>query len=410
METKFNIYSGLLKAYESDGKKRFRATASSSVRDRHGDIIRPTALRRMEQEAQGMTLFLNHNYNVPEDVMGTTDKATLFERGIDGEGNPIYDLDIEGVVLESNPRAMQAWDALNSGVKLGMSIGAMIPAEGATRDKKAGTLDITDIQLLEASIVGIPANPRSWVQYAVKSYRAAEVMETAGVERTGPVTYVVETPQTIVANSAITFIPDEDDLPVTEETGELDVETAYSCPECGGSKTGHKDGCSHAAKDAEPDMTASEPDITDATTRVTVTVNTDDPAPGTGSSGPGNASGLMDEDRADAPTEADNAALGDTATREVEPDIETSLDESDIFRALNEELLKAIRTLKVRNVELTKERDEALAKLATATEIISRIENLPLGRKTAFAAATNEFREKFGGVYDEEFLKFMEKK
>ena len=398
METKFNIYSGLLRAYESDGKKRFRATASSSVRDRHGDIIRQSALERMVKDAQGMTLFLNHEYNVPEDIMGSTDKASLFERGLDGEGNAIVDLDIEGVVAESNPRALQAWEALNSGVKLGMSIGAMIPAEGATRDKKSGTLDITDIQLLEASIVGIPANPRSWVQYAVKSYRANEVLADAGIERRRAVD--------------VTLLNLED-WPIVDETGEPDV-VADACPQCGGSHGKPKDGCSaDYHKDAEPDLTASE-DITDATTRVTVTVNTD--APGTETSGPGNAQGLMDEDRADVPVEPDQEELGDTQTRDVEPDITADV-EPEVTEAAGpftaeafSELLKSFKEALEQNAALTKERDAAVAKANAAADIIARIEKLPLGRKTSFAAATSEFHDTFGGIYDEEFLKFMETK
>jgi hypothetical protein len=45
----------------------------------------------------------------------------------------------------------------------------MIPEGGAVRNKKSGAYTIAHVELLETSVVGIPANPRSWVQNAVKS-------------------------------------------------------------------------------------------------------------------------------------------------------------------------------------------------------------------------------------------------
>ena len=48
-------------------------------------------------------------------------------------------------------------------------------AELKATKKKDGVLMISDLELLEASIVGIPANPRSWVSYAMKSLTDFEI-------------------------------------------------------------------------------------------------------------------------------------------------------------------------------------------------------------------------------------------
>lgn len=167
MTARFNIYSGLLKAYEGPNGRGFTTTASSSITDLAGDEILPPAIEKMADKAQGnMTIFLNHEYRVPEDVLGSVTSARMATRGADGNGNPIVDLDFDIRLNDSNPRALQTYEAIKSGVKLGTSIGAIVRH---AEKKKGGGLKIDDIDILEASIVGIPANPRSWVQYAMKA-------------------------------------------------------------------------------------------------------------------------------------------------------------------------------------------------------------------------------------------------
>jgi hypothetical protein len=62
------------------------------------------------------------------------------------------------------------------------------------------------------------------------------------------------------------------------------------------------------------------------------------------------------------------------------------------------------------------ERDLALAQvlekdgmLADAAEIIATIATTPLGRKTAFTGPVKTFRTRFSGMYDDGFLKMLEK-
>jgi HK97 family phage prohead protease len=145
--------------------------ASSTIKDRHGDVMLPTALIDMERAANdSLTMFLNHEYKVPEDVAGTVKSAKIVSFGVEQDtGAPIYDLDYSFRVNKINDRAKDSFLAIKGNTKLGLSIGARIPEGGAIRNKKTGRLLIAHVDLLETSIVGVPANPRSWVEMAVKS-------------------------------------------------------------------------------------------------------------------------------------------------------------------------------------------------------------------------------------------------
>ena len=352
---RFKIHTGLLKAYRSpDGKKRLRTTASSSVKDLQGDTILPEAIKSAAEQARGnLTIFLNHEYKVPEDVLGSTEAAEVLERGLDAEGHPVYDLDLDILVNESNPRAGATFDAIEAGVKLGTSIGALIPKGGATKNKD-GSYIIADLLLLEASIVGIPANPRSWVQYAVK---------------------------------ALGGLDDMDDESVVEPAIEAAVEPTVE-------------------KEEAIEASTIEADVEkDSVTLVSVTVQNQDAqeAPPSGST-PENA--VLDET-----ADGDDAALGDDLTRSTEPTEEPESTELDalslsvttLTKALTRigELEKSLVELKAANADLNEN-------LTAAMEIINRIKDLPLGRKATFASAVDDFSNRFP-MYDKEFRQFLEK-
>lgn len=379
MDTRFKIYTGLLKAYEENGTKRFRTTASSTISDLVGDEILPPAIEKMAEKARGnLTIFLNHEYKVPEDVLGSVESTSMATRGVDGEGNPIVDLDFDIKVNDSNPRALQTFEAIKSGVRLGTSIGAIV--KHATK-KKGGGLRIDDLELLEASIVGIPANPRSWVQYAAKSLRGVELDEESIVEDE-PVEKSVEL--------------------APEVEPELTLALCSTCNKS--SDTCDCEDCS-CRKDVTPEVTAEvEPDKEAARTLVTVTVDSEG-AQDAPRSQPEAA--LTDEERADAPSDTATAALGDTVTRSASAEV---FDTSGLAN-----LVKQLQDVVAENQDLRKKYDEVKAaaddaneNLAVAREIINRIADLPIGRKTHFQAAVDDYRTKFP-QYDAEFLKFLEK-
>lgn len=386
---RFNIFTGLLKAYEGpNGEKRFRTTASSTITDLAGDEIVAEAIEKMAAKAQNnLTIFLNHEYRVPEDVLGSVEATSMQTRGVDTNGSPIVDLDFDVKLNDSNPRALQTFEAIKSGVRLGTSIGAIVRH---AEKKKGGGLRIDDLELLEASIVGIPANPRSWVQYAAKSLAKAEFeFEEAVIE------------DEKVADAEVETTDVQPDL------------TNAMCPACGKAKG--ESGCSddyhgksaepEAEKEAEPEVTEAEPDKEAARTRVTVTVDSE----GTQEAPKSTPEPALLDETADE----DDASLGDTVTQAIDPDktAELSPEESTDLAAI----VKRFSEIATSYGDLQKKHDALVAKnteteenLAVARQIIEKIADLPIGRKTTFKGAVDDFRVRFP-QYDNEFHKFLEK-
>ena len=176
----FKVYTNALKAYEApNGDLIVTGTTSSTIRDLHGDEMTLNAISSMAETArQNMTIFLNHNYNVPEDLFGSVTDARIVKRFDAETSQEVYDLDIDVLVCkeDENPEAMRAFKAIKRGVKLGLSIGARVDRVSKRKDAKTGedSYVIDSVKLMEASVVGIPANQRSYLQNAIKSLKAAE--------------------------------------------------------------------------------------------------------------------------------------------------------------------------------------------------------------------------------------------
>lgn len=181
-----------------DGRRRFHAVASSTLVDRSGDSIDVNALHKMAAKfREGLTVFRNHKYRDVDMAYGVTDSAQVIQRGLDPEtGAQIWDLEIGGLVNTFDPAAVRLADAIDAGlVKLGTSISAFVRKH--TKDPKTGGMAISDLDVFEASIVGVPDQPRSWAKsaaMAIKSFGGA--------------------------------IEDEEDEPVADETsGQIDNDT-----------------------------------------------------------------------------------------------------------------------------------------------------------------------------------------
>lgn len=179
----FNIITKALSGGTTEeGKRRFRATASSTVIDQDGDEITLAALEKMAQKFRtGLTIFMDHDFKHVDSAYGVTDSAEIVQRGIDDKGVAVWDLDIGGLVNVPNPRAVQLADSIDGGfVKLGTSITARVKKH--ERVSKTGGMKVHDLDVLEASIVGVPSNQRSWAHkaaVAIKSY-GANVEEIMG--------------------------------------------------------------------------------------------------------------------------------------------------------------------------------------------------------------------------------------
>jgi len=313
-----------------------------------------------------MTIFLNHSYDVPEDVFGSTVDAAIVSRAAEKDGSPIYDLDLDIVLNEVNPRAIETYNAIKEqGVKLGVSIGAYIE-DYAFKDQEKGFwggLDIQKVNLLEASIVGIPANPRSWVQNAVKAIKSFE--ESKPVELT-----VESTDMRSSLKEAL------------EDLGFSPDSTKSTCPECGESDCEHMDDKSvtpEIVADAEPETPEAEDLAAGETPEVEET-----PA----------VEASVEEPTSTADLEATLEAVktGDSSTATIE--------------LLRDAFLAAMKE----NADLTIRAETTEANFQVAVAIVEKIATLPIGRKASFQAPVADFRRKFSGIYDEGLIRLLDER
>jgi len=407
IESKFKIFAPMLKAsMDTDGKMRLHGIASSTVKDRHGDTISLSALSDMERSANGnLTIFLNHEYKVPEDVAGSVERALIRPHPQDPS---IHDLVLDIVVNDTNPRAVDAWTAIQKGTQLGLSIGAMIPEGGASRDRKSGAYTIEHVELLETSLVGVPANPRSWVEYAVKSLN--------GVEK-----QFEEEPET--AEEIEDQIEADAEIPEVEADEELVVLVGE-----GGAVTSNDATVTFIPFVSTGSSTTWTPDVVDATVNIKtpyadVSIDTGNrggkPSASDGSSQEAPTSAPEDEEEDESLPVSPWAAIGlsgapeveeiDTALQVLEPTVVASLrTSSELLRAITRELIDTQAAL----AEVTEERDQAMAAtekvVANMSEILTRLSATPVGRRAVVREASDKFAS-LKSVYSDEFLTLLKK-
>lgn len=410
--SRFKIFMPLLTASvdPTTGQKMLAGIASSTVKDLHGDRMTENAIAEMERAAgNNMTIFLNHSYQVPEDVAGSVMNANV-TRTADGE---IVDLHFDIAINEENDRALRAWAAIKGSperrpTKLGLSIGAMIPEGGATYDKAQGGYIINHIELLETSIVGVPANPRSWVEYAVKALGSPDAVKAAQ-------NIPIGTPSLLLDADAGTY----------QITGSLgDVKVARNATAGVGPAvpaTIGEDGPEVAQTapatevPAEPETASGAPEVDVEKTKITVIevdtgsgdgADDDDSAGSSESSDPENGAGGMataaaPEDELAATAKA--AELLGTATVAA---LKTS---TELVLALSRELEATRALLETR----TAERDEALeltrTTLAATSKNLNALKSIPIGRRAVVAAVTDRIERSIDDVYSRSALMVLEK-
>ena len=140
---------------KGSGSPKVVATASSTAVDLERDTFALSALKQMANYYPGRLAFVNHSYNLPADLFGVIEKATIVKRG------DRHDLDVLIAVETGNPLAMQTLEYIKGGTKLGVSVGVLVDH---SEQQKDGTTLIDDIRPLELSVVGIPSNQTAWTQ------------------------------------------------------------------------------------------------------------------------------------------------------------------------------------------------------------------------------------------------------
>lgn len=140
-------------------------TASSNTEDRYGDTLDDACQKSMRKQAEGLTMWLNHSYKVPEDIAGTCLNPTLKDATAD-DGTKCIDLEITLEIDPGNPRALKCWEHVNRGTRLAFSIGGyFVDFDWVDEDDWFNwSVIVHDIELLEISLVGIPANRRAYTK------------------------------------------------------------------------------------------------------------------------------------------------------------------------------------------------------------------------------------------------------
>ena len=171
----FKFLTGRVKAYvtkSDDGVELMylEGIASSTVIDRTGDRITLSAQEQMLNRVRSMTMFLNHSYNVPEDVLGSAEDSRLVAAH-DPEQGDCFDLVIKIRINARNPRAVECFRSIQDGTQLSLSVGGSVTDYQITND----IFEITGMDLFEVSLVGIPANQRAIITQVVKSLRKSAI-------------------------------------------------------------------------------------------------------------------------------------------------------------------------------------------------------------------------------------------
>lgn len=354
----FRLFTGVLKAWsdEATGDRYVSGTTSSTIRDLQGDELTLAALESMRLSAlDNMTVFLNHGTKVPEDVFGSVTDAQIVKR-LDPEEGEVHDLDliIRVAPEDENPRATKVFRAIANGRKLGLSIGALVTKADRRSEGGAETIVIDGVRLLESSVVGIPANQRSYIlTRALKALRGVppdaseegldpdlEVRGLGDRVRAGILRNETAAGVRVRAAAESQPITAEDDMsPDTDDTTTtLDEEPAEGAPEA----------------TTEPAAPIEEPEPTAEATA-----------------------------EADPATEDEPEPTAEAVLASLMPVTEKA---TDALKALVEQAA-ALRTQVAELETALADRD---AQLGTALELLTEALKLPVGRKAAVSAVTQK--------------------
>lgn len=176
----------ICKAYESGGEHYVESIVSSDQEDLVGDIMTDNALEIMRKGFIGKTAFMNHRTDVPDDVFGS-----VLEAEFKKEAGMVL-LWFKYIVEKENDAAMKTWRYIEGGrVQLGSSVTVLVKKSSPNPNRRKGLI-IDDVEPIEVSIVGVPANRESLTLAASASkalnlslLNSEDDMKQKGVDATG---------------------------------------------------------------------------------------------------------------------------------------------------------------------------------------------------------------------------------
>lgn len=134
-------------AKSSDKTLRIAGYANTTSKDRSGDIVLPEAWAKgVENFRRNPILLYQHDHGKP---IGRVSAVTVDKKGIF----------VEASISEAAERQHGVKTLINDGVLKSFSVGFRI--KDAKYDKLADTFYIKDVELLEISVVSVPANQNS---------------------------------------------------------------------------------------------------------------------------------------------------------------------------------------------------------------------------------------------------------
>lgn len=152
----------------SDEQRIIRGFATTPTVDRVGDIVEPKGMYALGKPK----LHLYHSHNLP---VGTVEFGQPTDKGIPFVAH-IPDVKEEGTIRE---RVNEAWHSVKYKLLDAVSIG-FSPDPAHTEVMKTGGLRFKRWEMLELSLVGVPANPDAVIT-AFKSADSSAIRKSLGV-------------------------------------------------------------------------------------------------------------------------------------------------------------------------------------------------------------------------------------
>ena len=326
-------------------------------------------------------------------------------------------------VAQSNLDAVKTFELIEKDrVKLGLSIGAMIPDGGSTFDKKAARYVVDDIDLVETSVVGIPDNPRSFVDYAVKALGGflpergdgSKSDLRAAAKRAALVDHSAGAIEDLLPDA-----PEDEDVELTDEAAQalLDALNLHPVPVVETKSIEETDDETTETPatiqaDADPDATKTRVTVWEEEAGATIEVDTgrkraqsngDHSAQGEGSeTAGGSASSKTAVPELEAGADVEAPVTDPVTVKALMGQIQAARGETDVVRKDFELRIKALEG----------QRDEAVRLAASVIDetgkVLDKLAKTPIGRKTGYVEATAEF-EDLKHIYGEDVRHIMTK-
>jgi len=157
---KTELFAPIIKSTEG----KYLAVLSDNSVDRDGERVGKSALYKIEQDTEYLAALVDHENKALNQVAQWINKRT---EEIDGH----LALVAEPKFFKSNPKAVQIKGMLDEGAKMGISIGAIVKQYEDMKVNGETIRTFTELELLEASFVGIPSNKHGRAMAVAKSFK-----------------------------------------------------------------------------------------------------------------------------------------------------------------------------------------------------------------------------------------------